>query len=224
MTVNISGLNVAQRLSTALPGAVLAADAEAVTIDAARVAAAALFLRDDAVLDCKYLNCLTAVDWLDYFEVVYLLSSLHFNHTLTLKVRADHSQPLIPSVAGVWLSANLQEREAFDLMGIAFGDHPGLKRVFLWEGFPGHPLRKDFLTLPGGVKPGLQRFPFEFPEGQRGYPALDATLKPDAPAVPRLDQPAPPAATEVAAASDDEPQAAEIPADRGGDEPQATEP
>ena len=54
-------------------------------------------------------------------------------------------------------------------MGIAFSDHPDLKRIFLWEGFPGHPLRKDFLALPGGYKPGLQRFPFEFPAGQRNY-------------------------------------------------------
>jgi hypothetical protein len=71
-------------------------------------------------------------------------------------------------------------------MGIAFSDHPDLKRIFLWEGFPGHPLRKDFLALPGGYKPGLQRFPFEFPAGQRAYPGISGTDSPAAPAVPRL--------------------------------------
>jgi hypothetical protein len=64
-----------------------------------------------------------------------------------------------------------------------------LKRIFLWEGFPGHPLRKDYLALPGGYKPGLQRFPYEFPEGQRTYPNLLADTPTQAPAVPRLDQP-----------------------------------
>jgi hypothetical protein len=71
-------------------------------------------------------------------------------------------------------------------MGIAFSGHPNLKRMFLWEGFPGHPLRKDFLALPGGYKPGLQRFPYEFPAGERGYPNLAAPDGPHAPTVPRL--------------------------------------
>ena len=61
---------------------------------------------------------------------------------------------VVPSVTSVWQGANLQEREAFDLMGISFRGHPDLKRIFLWEGFPGHPLRKDFLSMPGGYKPG----------------------------------------------------------------------
>jgi hypothetical protein len=76
-------------------------------------------------------------------------------------------------------------------MGIAFSGHPNLKRMFLWEGFPGHPLRKDFLALPEGHSPGLQRFPFEFPAGQRGYPNLAAPGGPAAPAVPRLRPPLP---------------------------------
>jgi hypothetical protein len=92
----------------------------------------------------------------------------------------------VPSVSGVWQGAVLQEREIYDLMGISFTNHPDLKRIFLWEGFPGHPLRKDFLAMQGGYKPGLQRFPYEFPEGQRGYPNLDQPGGPGAPSVPRL--------------------------------------
>jgi len=131
----------------------------------------ARFLRDDPELDCKYLVAITGVDYLDHFELVYHLSSLARNHLVILKVRVpDHEQPEVPSLTPVWVGAHLQEREIYDLMGIRFTGHPNLQRLLLWEGFPGHPLRKDFLTLPGGFKPGLQRFPKEFPEGQEGSP------------------------------------------------------
>jgi NADH-quinone oxidoreductase subunit C len=186
VTARIAGVAVAERLNEAFPGIVLEADSYSVTVAAQRLLDAAYFLRDDPQLDCKYLNTLLGVDWLDHFDVVYVLSSLHRNHTLVLKARTEHEFPEVPSVTGVWLGAHLQEREVYDLMGIRFGGHPNLKRLFLWEGFPGHPLRKDFLSLPGGYKPGLQRFPFEFPPGQRGYGALSGTDEPAAPEVPRL--------------------------------------
>lgn len=191
LTAAISGHAVAERLRAANLGPVIEETDGWVTVAAENVVPVARFLRDDPELDCKYLNCLTAVDWIDYFEVVYHLSSLARNHALVLKARAARDTPIVPSVNGVWRGANLQEREAYDLMGISFSDHPGLKRIFLWEGFPGHPLRKDFLSLQGGYKPGLQRFPFEFPEGQRDYPTLRDTEMPTAPPVPRLDQPPP---------------------------------
>src|SRR5690606_4993220 len=102
-------------------------------------------------------------------EVVNHISSLARNHTATLKARVDHDRPELPTVVPIWSGAHLQEREVYDLMGISFAGHPSMKRIFLWEGFPGHPLRKDFLAIGPGFKPGLQRFPFEFPEGQRTY-------------------------------------------------------
>ncbi|HEY4685996.1 MAG TPA: NADH-quinone oxidoreductase subunit C [Dehalococcoidia bacterium] len=193
-TVALAGPEVAERVRAAFPDAVIEVTADSVTVPAERVVAVARFLRDDAELDGKYLNCLLGIDWLDHFDIVYVLSSLAKNHTFVLKARAAHDAPVVPSVNGVWMGANLQEREVYDLMGISFSDHPNLRRIFLWEGFPGHPLRKDFLALPGGYKPGLQRFPFEFPEGQRAYPEVEGTDAPSAPAVPRLDQP--PAASE----------------------------
>src|SRR5262249_23241241 len=174
---------------SAFPTAVIDVDEVAATVAASEVVPVATFLRDDPEMDCKYLNSLTAVDWLDHFEVVYHLSSLAKNHILCLKARASHETPLVPSLIGVWQGADLQEREAFDLMGVSFSGHPRLRRIFLWEGFPGHPLRKDFLALPGGFKPGLQRFPFEFPEGQRAYPSLAENQSPTAPSVPRLSSP-----------------------------------
>lgn len=172
MTLALTGTQVAGRLRSAFPEAVIAEDDVSVTVRAERIVEIALYLRDDPDFDCKYLNGLTAVDWIDYFEVVYHLSSLARNHALTLKARADRTRASVPSVISVWQGADLQEREVFDLMGITFEGHPRMKRIFLWEGFPGHPLRKDYLALPGGYKPGLQRFPYEFPEGQSEYPYL----------------------------------------------------
>jgi NADH-quinone oxidoreductase subunit C len=133
----------------------------------------ARFLRDNQELDARFLASLSGVDRYDHFEVVYHLASLAHNHTFVLKVRADHEQPVVPSVASVWLAAHLQEREAFDLLGISFSGHPDLKRLFLWEGFPGHPLRKDFMTLPDGFSPGLRRFPKEDPGGWAGEAHAD---------------------------------------------------
>ena len=190
-TVAIPGPDVAARINAAFPETVIESSAHSVTVRAERVADVALFLRDDEDLDCKYLNTLLGVDWLEHFDVVYVLSSLAKNHTLTLEARTDHEDAVVPSVSGVWQGALLQEREVYDLMGISFSGHPDLKRIFLWEGFPGHPLRKDFLALPGDYKPGLQRFPYEFPEGQRDYPNLDQPDGPGAPSVPRLVGPLP---------------------------------
>jgi NADH:ubiquinone oxidoreductase subunit C len=83
---------------------------------------------------------------MDYFEVVYHLISLKHNHSLVLKTRChDRGKPVVPSVVGIWRSADFQEREAYDLMGIVFDGHPNLRRLLLWEGFAGHPLRRDYL-------------------------------------------------------------------------------
>jgi NADH-quinone oxidoreductase subunit C len=191
-TTVIPGTQVAERITAAFPDAVIEANEYSVTVKAELVTDVAFFLRDDAELDCKFLNTLLGIDWLEHFDIVYVLSSLAKNHQLVLEARTyAHEDPVVPSVAGVWLGAMLQEREVYDLMGIAFQGHPNLKRMFLWEGFPGHPLRKDFLALPEGHKPGLQRFPYEFPPGQRSYPNLAAPGDPKAPGVPRLVPPLP---------------------------------
>src|SRR3990170_2815078 len=86
---------------------------------------------------------LCGVDRLDHFEVVYHLLSIALNQAATVKVRTrDRENPAVPSVVPVWRGAHFQERETFDLMGIRFEGHPDLRRIFLWDGFPGHPLRK----------------------------------------------------------------------------------
>ena len=185
-TTWLSGREVAQHIERAFPGALIEVTDAFAVVPAERILDVAYFLRDDEELDCKFLNNLTAVDWITHFDVVYNLSSLAKNTTLTVKARSNHERPVVPSVVPVWQGANLQEREVYDLMGILFDGHPAMKRIFLWDGFPGHPLRKDFLALPGGFKPGLQRFPYEFPDGERGYDRLKGTDGPVAPEVPRL--------------------------------------
>jgi NADH-quinone oxidoreductase subunit C len=160
-TKTISGPQLAGRLNSAVPSSVASIADDWVELRPETLVHACRFLRDDRDLDGRYLNSVSGVDRYDYFEVVYHITSLSHNHTFALKLRADHEQPEVPSVVSVWMGAHLQEREIFDLLGIRFAGHPALKRLFLWEGFPGHPLRKDFLSMPGGEHPGLQRFPKE---------------------------------------------------------------
>jgi NADH/F420H2 dehydrogenase subunit C len=116
-----------------------------VAIKPEAVAEVARFLRDECGLD--YLALLTAVDQPERFEVVYHLWSIKDRTTEPFVLKAyieDKENPTVPSVTPLWRGANYQEREAYDLMGIRFQGHPNLKRILLWEGFPGHPLRKDF--------------------------------------------------------------------------------
>jgi NADH-quinone oxidoreductase subunit C len=161
-TTTLPGPQVAERIRQALPDAVVEEAPEWVVVEAAHLPEVARLLHEDGELNCQYLVAVTGVDWLDHFEVMYHLASLARNHLIILKVIvSDHEAPEVPSVVSVWHGAHLQEREVYDLMGIRFSGHPELKRLLLWEGFPGHPLRKDFLTLPGGHKPGLAHFPKE---------------------------------------------------------------
>jgi NADH-quinone oxidoreductase subunit C len=162
MTADLSGLDLGQRIRQKFPDAVVDSRPGWAEVRAESLVEVCTFLRDDPELDLRYLSSLTGVDRLDHFEVVYHLRSISRNQEATLKARChDHENPEVPSVVSVWRGAHLQERETFDLMGIRFRGHPDLRRVFLWEGFPGHPLRKDWLNFPGGQMAGLERFPGE---------------------------------------------------------------
>lgn len=160
----LDGHRVAARLGAALSGVVTRATDEWVEVAAERVQDALRWLRDSEEFDAAQLSNLTAVDRHTSFEVVYHLQSLDLNHQVVVKaVVADHEAPSLPSAYPVYKGALLQEREVYDLMGIRFAGHPDLRRLFLWEGYPGHPLRKDFLGIGGGRTTGLGRFPNEDP-------------------------------------------------------------
>ncbi len=85
------------------------------------------------------------------FAVVYHLLSVTHNHRLRLRVFAEGEPPIIDSIHDIWAAANWYEREAFDLFGILFQDHPDLRRLLTDYGFIGHPFRKDF-PLIGNVE------------------------------------------------------------------------
>ncbi len=92
-----------------------------------------------------YLSAVTGVDYPDRFEVIYHLHSMREKRgVIVLKVHTSKEVPEVPSLVPLWPGANFQEREVYDLMGIRFARHPDLKRILLWEGYEGHPLRKDF--------------------------------------------------------------------------------
>jgi NADH:ubiquinone oxidoreductase subunit D/NADH:ubiquinone oxidoreductase subunit C len=134
-------------------------------IDAEQLIDVATFLRD--AMDYAYLGCVTGLDYPEAkngfparYEVAYNLCRSQ-GAPLILHVHADRDDPVVPSLVGIWPSANVQEREAWDLMGIRFEGHPDLRRILLWEGFGGHPLRKDWheAFYEGDQKPFRSRFP-----------------------------------------------------------------
>ena len=146
MTRTLAGADVARRINAELPGAVVRSINGDVEIGLSYVEQVARFLKDTEGLEFSFLSSVTAVDYVEYFELVYHLVSLTLNQSVVIKARCFGRDELsAPSVSGVWRGADFQEREIWDLFGIKFEGHPNLKRILLWEGFPGHPLRKDYL-------------------------------------------------------------------------------
>lgn len=94
-----------------------------------------------------YLSSVTAADYLQFLETVYHLYSMEKKSgaPVVLRVRAPRENPKVPSLVPVFRSAEFQEREAFDTYGIIYEGHPDLRRIFMWEGFEGFPMRKDYV-------------------------------------------------------------------------------
>ncbi len=146
MTRLIAGTDLAGRIEPRFPGSVVTSNSSEVSVRSDALHDALQFLRDNEELDFQFLNSVSAVDYVEYFELVYHLTSLRRNTTCVVKSRVySRDEPAVQSVVDLWRGAELQEREIYDLMGIVFEGHPNMKRILLWEGFPGHPLRKDFI-------------------------------------------------------------------------------
>ncbi len=146
MTRVVAGTDLAKRLDLQLPGSVVTSNASEVTVRNDFLHETLRFLRDDGEFDFQFLNSISAVDYVEYFELVYHLTSLRRNTGCVVKSRIfTRDEPTVQSAIDLWRGAELQEREIYDLMGIMFEGHPNMKRILLWEGFPGHPLRKDFI-------------------------------------------------------------------------------
>ena len=104
----------------------------------------AIRLRRDEQLLFDYLFCITCVDWKTHLSMVYHLSSTEFRHTLVIKSRLDRNDPTIESVTDIWKTADFHEREAFEMFGVIFRNHPDLRKLILPDDWSGYPMRKDY--------------------------------------------------------------------------------
>jgi NADH-quinone oxidoreductase subunit C len=155
-------------------------DQAVVTVVRDRIAAALTRLRDDPTFLFEQLIDVCGVDYPDRverFEIVYHLLSVSLNHRIRVKVATDEDTP-VPSVVSVYPSANWFEREAWDLYGVFFSDHPDLRRILTDYGFDGHPMRKDF-PLTGYVElrydPDQRRVVYEPVRLQQDFRTFDFT-------------------------------------------------
>jgi NADH-quinone oxidoreductase subunit C len=120
-------------------------DEISVTVPLEEIAATCKTCRDE--LGFNFLIDLSSVDHFGdepRFEVVYELYSLADNIHLRLKTKVSEDNLEVPTVSGIWETADWHEREVFDMMGIRFANHPDLRRILMWDGYPFFPLRKDF--------------------------------------------------------------------------------
>jgi NADH-quinone oxidoreductase subunit C/D len=139
---------LADRINQAIGEGSVTPEKDTLVVDPERLIQVGAYLRDTEELAYNLLSNVTGMDYLGRdprFEVVYhLYSTSRGGGPLVLKARTMEEEPVIPSLTSVWPSADLQEREVWDLYGIRFPGHPNLKRILLWEGFHGHPMRKDY--------------------------------------------------------------------------------
>ncbi len=172
-------------LAATIDGAVLAADRFAgditITVPRESIVEICRFLKEEQ--GYTFLVDLTAVDWPERedarFDVVYWMHRFDDSKRLRLLAAVPDEEP-IASVTGVWKTANWLERETYDMYGITFADHPGLERILTWEGFNGHPLRKDFPVE--GIDTGAAIYPDVYPPG--GGPVRDEELQQPEPKTP----------------------------------------
>jgi NADH-quinone oxidoreductase subunit C len=142
---------IIERLQAKFPSSIRATeefrDELTVTIRTADLVPVAHFLKDDPALAFAMLIDIVGVDRFrekERFEVNYMLYSLAHKVYLRLKVLVEESEATVPTLTGVWPSANWHERETFDMFGIKFAGHPDLRRFYMPEEFEYYPLRKDF--------------------------------------------------------------------------------
>ena len=158
----------ATALAEAIEGAVVSADEFAgdvtVTVPSEKILDTCRYLKDE--LNFSFLVDLTAVDWPEReegrFDVIYWMHRFDDSKRLRLRAVLPESET-IGSVTEIWNAANWMEREAYDMFGIIFDGHPGLERILTWEGFNGHPLRKDFPVE--GIDTGAAIYPDVYPPG-----------------------------------------------------------
>lgn len=121
------------------------------TIEPGHWLATANWLKEHPQWQCNYLRNLSGVDQESYLEVVYHLIGLTTKREIAIHVKANRGAPSIPSVTSIWATANWNEREVYDLLGIHFTGHPNLSRIMMPDQWVGHPLRKDYEPIDSEV-------------------------------------------------------------------------
>ena len=157
---------LAQKLVAKFPDAAIVATPEkfvrdpsaTVMVPAARLREVCKFIKSDREFLMDLPNHMTAVDYIKdgQFELVYYFYSTKVKKGLVLKSQVSRTNPSIDSVTDLWSGFDFQEREVYDLMGITFTGHPYLKCIMMWEGFPGYPLRKDYVHVTDKYDSGLE--------------------------------------------------------------------
>jgi NADH-quinone oxidoreductase subunit C len=147
-------------------------DHPALNIPMADAVAVLKTLRDDHGYDM--LVDVTAIDWAEgaspRFTVVWhLLSTTAHGYLRIAADCASDTEPSAPTVTSLWGGANWHERETWDLLGIKFTDHPDLRRILMWDGYPHHPLRKEFPLA--GIETALPDLEVAEETGARVLPA-----------------------------------------------------
>ncbi len=155
---------LSEKFGSAIQGGNLDAIDPWIEVSAEAIVDVCRYLRDEPGLEFGMLNCISGVDyfepdekkaqkvdWEPHFELVYHLSSITLKHTLVLKIilprwkdDIEGQLPEVPSVVGIWSTADWHEREVYDLAGVQFVGHPNLRRILCPEDWVGHPLRKDY--------------------------------------------------------------------------------
>ncbi len=139
---------ILNRLNSEMPdvsASISPASAESIELERDALLVTAAFLRDDEELKFDFLNCLFAVDYVDHLEVLYVLHSYTKNHEVTLRVKLDRDSPRVESLCSLYKGANWHEREAFDLFGVTFLNHPDLRRILMPDDWEGYPMRRDYV-------------------------------------------------------------------------------
>ena len=112
-------------------------------------------LREGAAFSFDRMGNITAVDYREYIEMVYMLYSRGFDKWVTVKCRLDRERPVAESMTQVWPGTEFEEREIYDLMGVEFLHHPDLRRILMPDNYAAHPLRKDFVPLQPKIEGGV---------------------------------------------------------------------
>jgi len=135
------------KIGELFPSAIPDETGEWLTINIApgELIALAEILRKNVELSFDYLFCQTCVDWKTHLTMVYHLESTNYRHQLVLKAQLDRNKPEIETVSHIWRTAEFNEREAYEMFGVNFLNHPDLRLLILPDGWEGkYPMRKDF--------------------------------------------------------------------------------